>query len=308
MATLPTGEQYRIHFGDQSAIITEQGATLRSYRVGDRDVVLPFGEADSPQGCQGQHLLPWPNRIRDGRWDLDGVTHQLPLTEVPRHNAIHGLVSWLPWRLTTHTDSRGGPEGAGPTSAGRSIEQRVTVFPQPGWPGVIECQVRHTLDARGLTVEVAVTNLGTVAVPVGYAAHPYLALDAPIDQWRVTAPFDQYLVVDDRLLPRHLAPVDGTPADLRAVQSFGDRRLDTAFRHVGGPWSVTVSASGHEVELWTDEGLGWMQVYTPDDRASLAVEPMSCGPDAFNGGETARGLTRLEPDSSVSWRWGLTAR
>ena len=52
------------------------------------------------QLCDGAHgapLIPWPNRLADGRYSFDGADHQLALTEPERHNAIHGLMRWRPW-------------------------------------------------------------------------------------------------------------------------------------------------------------------------------------------------------------------
>ena len=176
MANQPSGEQYAIYFGDQSVAVTEQGATLRSFRVAGRDVILPFAEDELPFNSQGQHLLPWPNRIRDGRWVHDGVSQQLPINEIERHNAIHGLVCEVPWTLVDH----------GPTS----VEQSVVVHPQPGWPGLIECRVRHSLSGDGLAVDVSVTNLGTVAVPVGWSgsASPFTASPPLPSHWPASAP------------------------------------------------------------------------------------------------------------------------
>src|SRR5690606_18112094 len=66
--TYPTGEQYEIKSGDHAAVITEVGATLRSYRVAGRDVVRGFAAEEPVHLGRGQQLLPWPNRIRDGRY------------------------------------------------------------------------------------------------------------------------------------------------------------------------------------------------------------------------------------------------
>src|SRR2546427_11012114 len=47
--------------------------------------------------ARGAPLLPWPNRLADGRYEFDGATHQTPLPEPERHNAIHALTRWLSW-------------------------------------------------------------------------------------------------------------------------------------------------------------------------------------------------------------------
>ena len=101
---LPTGTQYEISHGLWQAVVTEQGATLRSLRHNGDDVIKTFEADQSPASSQGQQLLPWPNRIRDGRYRFDDVDQQLAISEVDRNNAIHGLVAWSPWHLVEHTD------------------------------------------------------------------------------------------------------------------------------------------------------------------------------------------------------------
>ncbi|WP_203566625.1 aldose 1-epimerase family protein [Aestuariimicrobium ganziense] len=293
----PTGEQYEIVHGDWRAVVTEQGATLRSLTRGGREVALGFGEGDSPVGCQGQHLLPWPNRIRDGRYTFDGQGLQLAISEPERNNAIHGLVNWRPWQLVSHEQD--------------SVTQRIVVLAEPGWPGVIEATITHRVDEHGLQVQVTVRNTGSTPVPYGYAAHPYLKLDAPLDEWTVEIPFDEFLVVDERLLPIEVSPVAGAPGDFTTARTFGGTTLDTAFRGVRtdqqGRWMVRASHGDDRVGLWSEQPCTWLQVYTPDDRASLAVEPMTCGPDAFNEGPTHADVIRLESGEEHTLRWGIEA-
>ncbi len=93
MAT-PSGEQFELAFGDQRAVVVEIGGGLRSYAAGGRDVLDGYAEQRMCDAGRGQVLAPWPNRLEDGSYEFDGRRHQLPLTEVPNRNAIHGLVRW----------------------------------------------------------------------------------------------------------------------------------------------------------------------------------------------------------------------
>jgi aldose 1-epimerase len=66
-----------------------------------------------------------------------------------------------------------------------------------------------------------------------------------------------------------------------------------------------VSRAG--VDLWVDESYGYLMLFTGDDlpdvsRRSLAVEPMTCPPNAFRTGED---LLRLEPGERTTSAWGL---
>ncbi|MDN5563349.1 MULTISPECIES: aldose 1-epimerase family protein [Luteococcus] len=293
----PTGAQYTLTLGDQRATITEMGAGLRAYRVAGTDVVTTFDEIQLPDGCQGQQLMPWPNRIRDGKWQLDGTEHQLEVNEPERGNAIHGLVRDRMWTLVELGEDH--------------LTQRLLLEPEQGWPGTLELLVTHQLSAAGLGIEVTARNLGTTAAPFGYAAHPYLLPpdgSAGVDQCSLFLPFASRLEVDGRLLPVGLRDVAGTPFDRRHDGALDALELDTAFtapRLAEGRWEASLSAGSSRTVVWGDQTMGWVQVYTPGDRASVAVEPMTVGPDAFNDGPTHADLVLLAPGETVTCRWGL---
>ena len=301
MSAPPTGEQYEIISGTRRAVVTEVGATLRSFSVDGRDVVRGFGVDEMSTAGRGQNLIPWPNRIRDGRYTFKGVTQQLPLSEPARHNASHGLARYVPWVLVEKkTDA---------------VTNRVRIHPQPGWPGTLEAMITHRVGEDGLTVTVKATNMGAEELPYGYGAHPYLTVgEATVDEVAVTVPGASYLEVDDRLLPVKISPVDGTTYDLRGGPVLGSVILDTAMtdlsRDSDGRWRVKLQLGERFAELWGDETMRWMQVFTggPNRDWSIAVEPMTCGPDAFNPGPTHGDMKVLAPGETFIGQWGISGR
>ena len=77
----PTGQQWVIGHGHQQAVVTEVGATLRSYSVGGRRVIDGFGDDEWSESGRGQVLAPWPNRLSDGRYNFGGANIQAALDE-----------------------------------------------------------------------------------------------------------------------------------------------------------------------------------------------------------------------------------
>jgi len=298
----PSGQQFQIRYGDQVAVVTEVGATIRQYGIGDRPVLDGFGPDEVCSGGRGQHLIPWPNRIRDGRYQHAGQTHQLPLTEPANHNAIHGLVRWAAWVVAERSESQ--------------AVLTVTIPPQPGWPTSLDVAVAVELGESGLTVTTTAHNVGAVSAPYGTGAHPYLTLGAErVDSATIQVPAATYLAPDDRGIPADPKSVQGSAYDFRQPRRLGDLVLDTAFKDIDrdpdGSWRVTMSdaGTGSAATLWADEAYTWIQLFTgdtlPPDKArrGLAVEPMTCGPDAFNAGD---GLVVLQPGDSHRARWGIT--
>ena len=301
MTTVPTGEQYEITSGSHRAIVTEVGATLRGFSVDGRDVVRGFAAEQTVSGGRGQNLIPWPNRIRDGRYTFGGITQQLVLSEPARHNASHGLARYVPWVLVAKNAD--------------AVSNRIRIYPQPGWPGTLEALITHQVSEDGLTVTVEASNIGTTDLPFGYGAHPYLTVgETRVDEVRLTVPAASYLEVDDRLLPVAVAPVDDTIYDLRRGTVLGSASLDTAMtdlaRDPDGRWRVSVELGERYAELWGDETMRWMQIFTggPNRDWSIAVEPMTCGPDAFNPGPTHGDMKVLAPGETFVGQWGISGR
>lgn len=303
-APSPSGAQWLISHGDQRAIVVEVGGGLRTYDVGETPVVAGYVTEQMCAHGRGQVLLPWPNRIRDGRYHLGGADQQLPISEVARHNASHGLVRWVNWELVAQTAD--------------SVEVRYRLHPQPGWPWYLDLGLVYRLGPEGLTVRVHAHNPGEEPVPFGFAAHPYVATGgaAPGDV-TLTLPAESYLTVDpERLLPLASVPVEGTAYDFRTGGALGAVGLDTAytdFARDGERWRITVDGvPAGRVEVWGSQELPWAQVF--DEKVTLpldgpyppgiAIEPMSCPADAFNSGTD---LAWIAPGSSWAAEWGITA-
>ncbi len=299
VSAAPTGEQYEISSGKHRAVVAEVGAALRSFTFDGRDVVNGFDVMETIKGGRGQNLIPWPNRIRDGRYTFNGVTQQLALTEPARHNASHGLARYVPWVLVERQAD--------------TVVNRVRIHPQPGWPGTLEARITHRVGEEGLMVTVEATNLGDNELPFGYGAHPYLTVgESSVDEVALTVPAASYLEVDDRLLPAKVSPVDGTAYDLRHNTVLGTTNLDTAMtdldRDSDGRWRIRLARGDRYAELWGDATFVWTQVFTggPNRDGGVAVEPMTCGPDAFNEGPTHDDMRVLAPGHTFVGQWGIS--
>jgi len=296
----PSGEQWTIASAGHEAVVVEVGGGLRSYAVEGVPVVDGYGEDQLTPSGAGQVLAPWPNRIRDGRYTFAGTAYQLPLTEPARHNALHGLVNWSRWRVT---DS--GPEHV-------AVEYELP--PHPGYPWALALRTTWRVGSEGLQAAHTATNLGVTACPFGFASHPYFALpDVPITDVLLQVPARNRLLVDGRLLPIGAARVAGSEFDFTEPRRIGSQELDTTFgdliRDDDGGSAVTLSAlDSPGVRVWADAAFGWWQVYIGDPlvadrhRRSIAVEPMTCPPDAFRSG---RDLVVLEPGETWQGVWGI---
>ncbi len=306
---VPSGVQHEIYSGDQVAVATEVGATLRSYTVGGWGVLDGFGIDEMCSGGRGQVLAPWPNRLRDGNFVFEGVACQAPIDEIGAANAIHGLVRWSRWTLASRAQNR--------------VRLEQIVYPQPAYRWCLALSLTYSLSWEGLSVEVEATNRSGSPAPFGVGFHPYLSCGAAsIDTAVLTIPARYTLTTDERQIPIGTSPVEGTLMDFRSGAPIGGEvgpvHLDTCFTDLErGPdglaaVSITDAGTGRGVEVWADGRFSCFMVYTGDTlaevdrrRRGVAVEPMTCWPNALQSG---RGIVRLDPGGVFRARWGIRPR
>jgi len=299
----PSGEQIEIAAGDQRAVVVEVGGGLRSYSAGGLKLIDGYGADEMCTSGRGQVLSPWPNRLEDGSYEFEGRQHQLALDEIANRNAIHGLVRWAAWTVGEREPSR--------------VVLEHLLHPQPGYSFSLALSIEYSLKEGGLRVRTTATNVGADPCPYGSGAHPYLTVGtATIDDVNLLVPARTVLQSDKRGLPVGRASVEGTEYDFRRPRTIGATRLDHAFtdleRDEDGLARVELNdpERGTGLALWVDEAYPYLMLFTGDplpdvDRRSLAVEPMTCPPNAFRSGED---LIRLEPGATVASAWGISPR
>jgi aldose 1-epimerase len=299
-ATAPSGRQVEIASGEQRAWVVEVGGGLRAYSVRGRELLDGYAADAMCSSARGQCLVPWPNRIRDGRYEFAGSLQQLPLTEPERQCAIHGLARWANWTIADE--------------AADGVTMEHLLYPQPGYPHTLRLAVEYHLDSDGLTVRTTATNVGASACPYGVGAHPYLTVGTPsVDSVVLQSPGRTRLTSDERGIPSGAEPVEGSGYDFGRPRPIGKAKLDTAFtdleRDNDGRARVRLASPEGDVAttFWLDGSYRYLMLFTGDplpdvNRRSLGIEPMTCAPNAFQSGD---GLVTLEPGESFAACWGV---
>jgi aldose 1-epimerase len=294
-----SGEQWTIAADGHQATVVEVGGGQREYTVDGEPVLDGYAEDEiCPHGA-GQVLAPWPNRTGDGRYDFGGAAHRLALSEPAKRNAIHGLVRFLPWRRVS--------------TGAESVTVACRLPAQPGYPWWLELTTRWVVSRHGLRAEHTAANLADAPAPFGLGCHPYLRLPGAVDDLVLHVPAGTLLRKDDRALPVGDEPVAGGAADFTRPRRIGAAQLDATYtdlvRGDAGTADVRLSTKdGAGWELWADESFRWIQVFTgdalaaPRARRAVAVEPMTCPPDALRSG---RDLIVLDPGQTWRGSWGI---
>lgn len=244
-------------------------------------------EMEANRWAKNTVLFPFPNRLDYGAYQWEGADYQFPVNEPLSETALHGFGQDKPMQAYRFEVK----ETYAMAECRYSDKGEMPYYPFP-----FTFYIRFLLKNPGiLEVEMRFQNDGQQALPVGLGWHPYFCLAARIDDMSLQMPESQMVGVDTRMIPTGKRYPYREFAQLRKI---GATVLDNCFAlpaDVPGHAEVLLEGNKGRLRYRQETGPGkfnFLQVFTPPDRNALAIEPMTCGPDAFNNKE---GLIRLEP-------------
>lgn len=287
--TGPNGQLVVLRAGDYEATIATVGAGLVGLSFQGTDLVLPFPDDQLPPAYAGKTLMPWPNRVMEAAYTFRGQRYELPMNEAATGSALHGLALWNDWRVEQRSDGH--------------VELGHLLHGQPGYPFQLALTASYALSAgTGLHVELTARNCGVQPAPYGSGSHPYLTLGGgDISGCELNVPAGKVLLTDEALRPAGLADTPGTSFDFSQPRLLASQTLDHAFTSLPrGQWEVRLRNPQLKLSAVLQANgtqAPWVQLYSGElrGRRGLAVEPMSCPPDAFNSGQD---LVVLDPGQS----------
>jgi aldose 1-epimerase len=298
------GNLLEIADGGRQAVVTEQGAGLFKLRWDGAELLDTSAEDGfSGAGCYGQVLAPWPGRVRNATYEYEGERYHLPADDRVTGASIHGLARWAAWQPVEQAPG--------------SVTLRCRLLALPGYPFPFEYEQSYAWQKDCLEVVFRAKNIGDRTAPFGYGCHPYFSVGAPlVDETILQVPASKYFEAEPDLTPAGDAvPVDGSPFDFRQPRLIGPAQLDTTLadlaRDSEGGAAVHYGAADGGVSITCTyyEPIKFVQLYSGDTlpagrRRSLAIEPYTCVPDAFNNGI---GLIHVQPGGEVKVRWTVAA-
>lgn len=278
------------------------GGGMREMTAGVWHVLDGYGPDEVAVGAYGQVLVPWPNRLSEGRYEFQGSQYQVPLTEPSKRNALHGFARWERWTVERHDES--------------SAALGIVLAPRTGYPFALEVVVEYRLTPASVEVSTRGRNVGRTPLPYANGFHPYVSVGTPsIDECLLEIPARTWYATDERQIPVGRRSVEGTDYDFTRARVIGTTHLDTAFtdlvRRPDGRARIRLSAAdgSRSVAVRLDEAYGYVMAFTGDTladtarrRRSLGVEPMTAAPNAFQTGD---GLAVLAPGETHLSTWAI---
>ena len=255
--------------GEWQATIVTVGAGLASLTRRQRHVVIPHALEEMPLAHLGKVLIPWPNRITGGRFTFEDQTLTPAINDRVGNTAIHGLLAWHNWAIREQSPTH--------------VVLSAFLPPTYGYPFMLMADVTYQLDeAAGLRVRISGSNAGDTPAPYGVGMHPYLTCNLhDINACELALPAAQILEID----AARLHPAGDEGLDFRTPRRIADTHIDHTFKAPSSArWEARLAHP--TMSVWLRAEAPWIQVYTGEKlgRVGLAVEPMSCPPNAFNSG------------------------
>ncbi|MBK6610170.1 MAG: aldose 1-epimerase [Sphingobacteriales bacterium] len=241
--------------------------------------------------AKGILMAPFANRINNGQYVCNGIMHQLPVNSSVQGHAIHGFAHSLPFNVTGTKATQDFAELHLKAAYGTGNYQ--------GYPYPFNMRLSYKITKQGYFI--LSTNIQgmdyEVEMPVQFGWHPYFSLGVPVDELLLQLPPVRRLGVNDRLIPNKQLE---TFTHFNEPQPLLDWNFDTGFAFVESGATNTIrllKPNGWGLEIGCSEFYPFVQIYIPEHRQSIAIEPMTGTTDCFNNG---MGLIELYHRESYS--------
>jgi len=248
---------------------------------------------------KGSFLLPYPNRLKDGKFEYLGKNYQFPINNPDTQNSLHGFDDFYKMSIK-NIDLN---EEYASISLFNAYKGQ-----NPAYPFPFNFTITYTLSGYNeLECTIHLYNPNSYSIPIGFGWHPYFRLNDNVNELELELPTSKLVQIDNRMLPT---------GKLTAYHSFtesnliGDTALDNCFKlpkHQDiASVKLTSKALQTQITYWQEaDKFPFYQIFTPPQRKSVAIEPMTCNVDAFNNKD---GLLILAAGERFAGKFGIKVR
>jgi aldose 1-epimerase len=253
-----------------------------------------FEQLQQNEKSRGIFLIPFPNRIKDGKYSFDGTAYQLSINKPKEQNAIHGFIWNRKFELTETVLN----EHDATTKFHNQYSGDYTGYPFP-----FDTELNFRLTENELKISVAIVNTGNKNMPFGMGWHPYFTFQKNVNNLYLQIPYSEILEADERMIPTGKRKRCNQFNELKKID---DTLFDTCFQFSENNKTYETKLVNSENEtsviLWQDTKFQYVQIYIPPERNSIALEPMTCPANAFNSKEN---LLVLKPNEKFEGSFGV---
>ena len=253
-------------------------------------------ESIAQNGYHSSLLFPFVNRLDGGKYNWQGQDLRFDVNEPSRGNALHGLVYNKPFKVVSQSLT---------AEIAICVLAPVETVNEEAYPFASAMQVTYSLHVKnGLSVKMEVTNMHSTPLPLSVGWHPYIRLTNR-QACLLKLPQSEQYELGERMIPTGQTVENDKYCSFHLI----DELFDDGFKinTPSGRQEICISDLARRITIncWQHaglNGLNYFQIYTPPDRDSIAIEPLSSAANAFQNGD---GLITLEPNSQVQFDFGI---
>jgi aldose 1-epimerase len=246
-------------------LLPDLGAAVATLRYRGRDVLRPTpAGTDEPFETAAFALVPFANRIADGRFKVGEREVSIPRNAPGQAHPLHGHAWRKPWRI----------DSVGEDRAVLSFEH-----PADTWPWHYSATQTLTLRDESLEVALSVENRDTTPMPAGLGWHPYFH-KGPRTQLK--AHLEGVWLTDEEYLPVRLAHGTRFGQWGRGDEVTRTELIDHCHTGWSGVAEILLPEAGLRLALTASRALRWLHIYSPPGKDFFCVEPVSHMPNAVN--------------------------
>ena len=243
-------------------------------------------------------LSPFAGRISDGKYIFNNTTYNLGMNYPEEKNACHGFIYDKKFLVTD--------KNINDESACCKLEYKYEGGNE-GYPFKYSIEIDYNLSASdGLKCTTKVTNNSKNIIPFGDGWHHYYDLGFKVNELELRLDVCELMELDSRNIPTGNKEAF---SDFKIPAKLCDRSFDSCFKinARNGKVLTELISTKHDIHLniWQETGNNkyeYLVIYTPPDRKTIAIEPMTSNVNAFNNGE---GLIKLSPGEEYESSFGI---
>ncbi|MBX9851478.1 MAG: aldose 1-epimerase [Cytophagaceae bacterium] len=294
--------------GEYFSFLPNQGATINQLALKGKDgriheLVDPSFDFERRlqerlEIFKGSKLFPFPNRINSGNYVFAEEVYQLPINYPEEGHAIHGLVLESRFTILEEKIEKGSVAATIQYKYDREFD---------GYPFKFDLNVTFSLSTSGFRCKTEVWNKDNVDIPVGDGWHPYFKTGIKVDDLWLSLPSHAIVEVDSKKIPTGKLIYNNQFDELTKIEK---RSLDTCFKLSSNRDDVVINlvdkSKNLKICIWLESGSDkyqYVQIYIRPDREAIAIEPMTCVPNAFNN---KHGLIVIPPGKQMDFNWGIS--
>lgn len=270
-------------------IVPDYGCIISQLVLDGKEILVPLPTIKNITNTQyiNKLLIPFPNRIAKGTYAFHNKQYQLEQNEISTGHALHGLLFNKKFHFVDKIISN--------KYVQIIFDYQIEKEEFSGYPFSLYVKASFTLKEKELKIDILARNTDSCPIPYGVGWHPYFkATNSTINKDRISISSNTILELSKE---NSMIPTGNTIAYNRKNEYIDKESFDTCFTHL---FQKETHFNGFT--LFQDKTMNYLQIYTPPDRQSIAIEPMSCAPDAFNNG---LGLVTLMPNKSINNYFGI---